>query len=261
MDIQVQDYLRQAASRARTVEQIGTFLATFTHEDSNPYLNYAIPDRGATPLREEIDALIDAFRRHHRTPRLEYVPGLAPSVEPALTEAGFVAEGRIPLMVYARGTERSLPVPPGIEIIVPRSDEELFGMISAQNEAYGGPPPTEAQVARRHGFTEAGGISIFARSSVTHEPAGGGLCDVPFNGIAELTSVGVRPSFRGLGIAGAMTVRLTQEALAAGTTTIFLMAAIDVEVRLYTRAGFSIVGEVLLISVPDMAGAADEKQA
>src|SRR5919198_4606718 len=105
----IQAYLRVAAPRGRDSERIGPFLATFNRDSDNPYLNYAIPDDGATPSADDVAALVNAYRARARKPRLEYVSSLAPAVEPALLAAGFEVEGRLPLMVYRGGEERPWP--------------------------------------------------------------------------------------------------------------------------------------------------------
>jgi ribosomal protein S18 acetylase RimI-like enzyme len=249
LDSHIQTYLRGAASRAREVEKIGPFLATFSPGDDNPYLNYAIPDDGAEPSSEDVAALVDAYRRHNRTPRLEYLPGLAPNVEAALLSGGFVVEGRLPLMVYVPGGEQEVLVPAGIELVVPTTDDDVWAMLVAQNEAYGGSAPTVEQVESQRAFLAAGGLGILARNAETGEPAGAGGCTVPANSTTELVAVGVRDEYRRRGIAAAMTDRLVRDALAAGVTTVFLMAAHEAEARIYSRVGFSRIGEVLHISM------------
>src|SRR5438477_10225056 len=109
----IQSYLRVAAPRGRDHEQIGPFLATYNRLDDNPYLNYAIPDDGATPSPADVAALVNAYRARARKPRLEYIPSLAPEVESVLLDAGFAVEGRLPLMTYVRGVDA--PPPAGIE--------------------------------------------------------------------------------------------------------------------------------------------------
>src|SRR2546421_1398229 len=131
----IQSYLRVAAPRGRDHEQIGPFLATFNREDDNPYLNYAIPDHGAEPDAGDVADLVDAYRARGRKPRLEYVPSLAPAVEPAVLAAAFTVEGRLPLMTY-RGGGGAAP-PAGIELVDAKSDDELRGVAVAQWEAYG----------------------------------------------------------------------------------------------------------------------------
>ncbi len=249
MDASIQAYLRVAASRAREVERIGPFLATFSRSSQNPFLNYAIPDDGAAPSPGDVAALIDAYRRRGLAPRLEYLPGLAPLVEAALLAGGFSIEGRLPLMVCPPGQLRDAPVPAGIEVIAPRSDAELLALLTAQNEAYGEGPPSPAALAEQRASLAAGGIAALARDISTGEPAGGGVCTVPANHTTELAGVGVREKFRRRGIAGALTSRLARDAFAAGITTVFLMAAHEAEARLYARVGFSQTSEALHISL------------
>jgi ribosomal protein S18 acetylase RimI-like enzyme len=250
MDSDIQAYIRGAASLGRDTERIGPFLATFSRRTDNPYLSYAIPDDGAVPSPDDVAALIGAFRRRGRMPRLEYLPSMAPAVEAALVAAGFAVEGRLPLMVCPPGAARDMPAPAGIELIAPRSDADLLAMIAAQNEAYGESAPTTEQVAGQRANLEAGGIAILARDAATGEPAGGGICTAPAGGTTEIAGIGVRPTFRRRGIAGAMTARLVRDAFAAGLSTVFLTPGHDEERRIYERVGFVATSEILHISLP-----------
>jgi ribosomal protein S18 acetylase RimI-like enzyme len=239
--------LRVAAPRGRDHEWIGPFLATFSRVDANPYLNYAIPDNGATPSRSAVDALVDAYRRRERRPRLEYIPSLAPAVEPELVAAGFAVEGRLPLMTFVGG--EYAPPPDGVQLVEAESEEDLRGVASVQWEAYGesGAVPQRAVDGLRRTL-EAGGLVVLARDAETGEAAGGGLCTGPYEGATELTSIGVRERFRRRGIAEAMTRRLARVMEARGNDGVFLMAAGPAEARIYERAGFAIVSEILHIS-------------
>ena len=188
-----------------------------------------------------------AYRRRERKPRLEYVPSLAPEVEPALLAGGFEVEGRLPLMTYDGGADAAAP--DGIELIEARSDDELRGVASVQWEAYGesGALPQRVVEGLRRTL-EAGGVVVLARDEATKEPAGGGLCTGPHEGATELTSIGVRNSFRRRGIAEAMTRWLAREMRSRGNDGVFLMAAGEREARIYERAGFATVSEILHIS-------------
>jgi ribosomal protein S18 acetylase RimI-like enzyme len=243
----IQSYLRVAAPRGRESERIGPFLATFSRHSDNPYLNYAIPDDGAEPADGEVAALVEAYRARLRRPRLEYVAGLAPAVEPALVAAGFTAEGRLPLMVYCGDGEESVVA--GIELVTARSDEELRGVAAVQWEAYGesGPLPEHAVGSLRANLANDG-VVVLARHPATREPVGGGLCTGPHDGATELTSIGVRERFRRRGIAEAMARRLAQELHARGIDCVFLMAAGEAEARIYERAGFATISTILHIS-------------
>ncbi|MEH1997156.1 GNAT family N-acetyltransferase [Nostoc sp.] len=72
---------------------------------------------------------------------------------------------------------------------------------------------------------------------------------MPLNQTTEIAGIGVIPSFRRRGVAGALTTRLVQEAFNTGVTVAFLMAAHEAEERIYKRAGFSTIGEILHISL------------
>jgi ribosomal protein S18 acetylase RimI-like enzyme len=249
-DSDIQRYIRSGVCRGRETEQIGPFLATFSHRSDNPYLNYAIPDESAVPSRAMVTALVAAYQRRGRVPRLEYLPSLAPAVEAALLDSGFVVEGRLPVMVCTPGTARDLPAPLGIELVSPRTDDDVLAMITAQNEAYGDPAPGRDEVKARQANLAAGGLAILAREMATGEPAGGGICDVPQEGITELAGVGVRAAFRRRGIAGALTSQLTRDAFSRGVRIVFLTPAHDAEERIYARAGFCRASAQLHISLP-----------
>ena len=246
----IQAYLRKAASLGRIAEHIGPFLATVSPDTENLYLNYAIPDDGAVPTPSDVEALIAFYERHKRRPRLEYSSTLAPAVEAALVAGGFSVEMLSPLMVYPPAHINEIPTPAGIELLIPQSEEELHGMSVAQAEAYGESPGPRTQdvVEKQRAFLDAGGLSVFAREISSGEPAGGGVCTIPFDHTTELAGIGVRPSFRRRGIAGAMTAWLAQKAIEAGTRTVFLMAAGEAEARIYARAGFEQIGNMLHIS-------------
>jgi ribosomal protein S18 acetylase RimI-like enzyme len=245
----IQAYLRASAGRVRETERIGPFVATFDRESDNPYLSYAVPDDGAAPSAGEVDDLVGAYQRRARTPRLEYLAAAAPAVEGALITGGFAVEGRLAVMTCTLDALVELPAPEGFELVLPRSDEEVLALVSAQGEAYGGflsGPAEDAARMRRN--LAAGGIAVLARAIRSGQAAGGGMCSAPEDGIAEIASVGVRAAFRRRGIAGAVVARLTREGFAAGIGLPFLTPESEAEERIYARAGYRRVSEVLHIS-------------
>jgi GNAT superfamily N-acetyltransferase len=242
----IQDALRHQAPRGRDTERIGPFLATFTREIDNPYLNYAIPDEGGSASPADVGALVAAYRARDRKPRLEYIPSTAPEIEPVLLDAGFEIEGRLPLMTCV---EAHVAIPGGIELVPPQSEEEFLGVAQVQWEAYGEPEPLpQRAIDGLRRTADNGGVVMLARDAKTGEPAGGGLCVAPHDGVTELTSIGVRKAFRRRGVAAAMAGWLAQAALDRGLS-VFLMAMGADEARIYSRAGFVEHGEVLHISV------------
>ena len=245
----IQATIRAAACRGRDSERAGPFLATFDREDDNPFLNYAIPDAGSTPRPDEVRALVAGYRERARRPRLEYLPSLAPDVEPVLLAEGFEIEGRLPLMISTEAAGGSPPAVDGIELVSPSSEEDYRAAASVQWEAYEGRGSVpEREIAGLRRAAVAGGVVVLARDARTHEPAGAGLCTGPHEGYTELTSVGVRPTFRRRGIAAAMAGWLAREAFARNVSGVFLMALGEAEARIYARAGFTPTSEVLHIS-------------
>ncbi len=248
LDANIQQYLRAVTARGRDIERIGPFQATFSRSSTNPFLNYAIPDIDAEPSAHEVEQLIRAYQGRGLHPRLEYITTCAPRVEAPLVAAGFVTAGRLALMTCRSGDERELPVPPGIELVRPHGDEELFDLRTVQHEAYGDPePPNRGDVEGVAANLSAGGMAVLARVPETREPVGAGEYTPALQGFSELTSVAVRSRFRRQGIAAAMTAWLLRVAFDAGVVVPFLMAE-EAEERIYTRAGFRTTTRILHIS-------------
>jgi ribosomal protein S18 acetylase RimI-like enzyme len=249
MTVEIQRYLRAMVARREANERIGPFLAAYDPHSDNLYRNYAIPDDGAAPTPGDVRALIAAFERRGRTPRLEYVPAVAPAVEAALVEAGFVAEGHYPLMTVTAETARELPVPTGIRLLLASGDDELLAVATVQGIAYDeSAVPTEHDVARLRATLGSGGVVGLARDVATGRPVGAGICSTPIDGVTEVAAIGVVPEYRRRGVAGALTSLLVRAAFAAGATAPFLMPATEEGGRIYARAGFVRVSEILMIS-------------
>ncbi len=101
-------------------------------------------------------------------PRLEYLPALAPEVEPALLAAGFVVEARIPMMVCRPAGALPQPAPDGVDLLVPRTDEDFAGLIAAQREAFGEDEPvSDAAVERLRRTVADGALAVLARDTPT----------------------------------------------------------------------------------------------
>ena len=251
MTTQIQGYLRAMAARREESERVGPFIAAYDAHSDNLYRNYAIPDDGAEPTTDDVRALIEAFERRRRTPRLEYVPTVAPAVEAALLAAGFVVEGHYPLMTVSAETARDLPQPPGIALLLATTDDDLLAVATVQSIAYEEPAaPTEHDVARLRGTLDGGGIVALARDAASGEPVGAGMCSTPIDGVAEVAAIGVVPEYRRRGVAGALTALLVRAAIEAGIIAPFLMPATEEGGRIYTRAGFARVSEIMMISRP-----------
>lgn len=245
-DQQVHAYLR--ALTASRSHRIGPFLAAFDDHDAGLFRNYAIPDDDAQPTPGQVVDLIAAFTEFGRTPRLEYIPGLCPAVEPALIDAGFVPERRLPVMTFAPSDPVAMPVIAEIEVRLATTDEQLSQVAEAQNDAYGQAVTTDHDVARLRRTIQGGGLVAVAVDMTTGFGVGGGLCAPPHDGVSELAAIGVRAAYRRRGIATALTVLLTQTCPGVGITTPFLTPAGEAEQRMYHAAGYRPVIEMLHIS-------------
>ena len=218
-----------------------------TRRSVNPWLNYAIPDDDAVPSTEDVSGLTALYRARQLQPRLEYIPSCAPAVEAILVANGYQVENRLSLMVYQPGSEREPPSPAWVSLSLARSMEEFAAVRRVQHEGYGDPtPPTGADVESLAASITAGGLAILA--SKADEPIGAGQYTPPHAGLVEVTSLAVREQHRRRGVAGALTTALTRAALQAGARP-FLMADAD-EVRIYARAGYQRIGEILTVGLP-----------
>jgi hypothetical protein len=243
----IQSYLRTSIQAWRDCELIGPFLASFSRSSSNPFRNYAIPVNCADPSDADVRALVKVYRDRGLAPRLEYIPDLAPAVQPALLRAGFSIENRLALMEPAHTLSGEQPVPAGFELILPTTGIELLGVRIVQYEAYGGPePPGPSDVESLHRALEAGGWAVLAQTASSALPAGAGEYSPPFGGVTEITGVGVRPQYRRRGLAMAMTGWLIRKALEHEIPNTFLMAA-EAEKPIYARVGLVAHGQVLIL--------------
>ncbi len=237
----LQSHMRRAAAAGRLTEQVGPFLATFSPDSANPYLNYAIPDDGARPSSSDVDALTEAYAQRDLLPRVEFMAEIAPAAEQALLVAGWSVERRIPVMLCPPGSAVATPVPAGVELLVPGTDEEIRGMLVAQYEAFGEPadiPDTE--VAKTRERVRAGGFAVLA--TVAGEPAGGGVAETIVDGTTEVAGIAVREAYRRRGIGAAVTAFLTAAVHDAGARTVFLTPAGVPQQRMYARVGYAPAG-------------------
>lgn len=245
-DLRVHAYLR-ALVGARA-ERVGPFLASIDDHDAGLFRNYAVPDDGAEPTLDEIESMAAVFTDRGRTPRLEYLPGPCPRVEPALLAAGFSQERRLPVMTCRPADAIAKAVGGEIELVLATADEQLRQAAEAQNDAYGQPETTEHDVARLRGTVDGGGLVALALDRDTGRGVGGGLCAPPHEGISELAAIGVRARYRRRGIAAALCVLLTRACPTVGITTPFLTPAGEAEERIYRAAGYEPATEMLHIS-------------
>lgn len=239
----LQSHIRRAAAAGRTTERVGPFLATFTPQSTNPFLNYAVPDDGARPTPDDVAGLTAAYRRRDLVPRLEFLAATAPDAEAVLRAAGYEVERRIPVMLCPPDALRVAPPPAGIELVVPKSDVDFEGMLTAQHEAFDDPATPDVTGARES--LARGGFRVYARDASTGEPVGGGVAEPVVDGTTEVAGIAVRVPYRRRGAGAAITAWLTAAVHEQGAHTVFLTPAGTDEQRLYARIGYQAADDML----------------
>ncbi|NEB36966.1 GNAT family N-acetyltransferase [Streptomyces sp. SID14515] len=249
----VQDYARTLTLRSPDHYRVGPFTVRHNPGWELKYANYAIPDREAEPTADEVAALVEAFRRRERLPRLEFLPAWAPAVEPALLAAGFTVENRAPLLACGREDLRTPSPVDGLRIMVPGTEAEFTDAARVQHHGFGGEGEPES------GTTDwlraaAAGDGVAALAVLDGTPAGAGGCSVAVDGLSELAGLAVAASFRRRGVGAALSAWLTERALDQGCRAVWLEPGdADVE-RIYTGIGYRRIGEKVNISLDPAAG-------
>ncbi|MDG4859562.1 GNAT family N-acetyltransferase [Streptomyces sp. T-3] len=260
MDIDVQSFAVANLRRRPAATEVGGFIAGFDPATTSPYINYATPLPGACPSSGDVAALVDAFRERGLTPRLEFAPDGAPAVEQALRRAGFTTEAVHEYLVCTPATLTVPPLPgtvrPGAGLVpsqveVPCTDEDFAAVDAALSEAFAGEFAASAEgAARLRRIEECGGAVRFVPA-----PGGGcagaASCSAPAVGTAELAGVGTRPTFRGRGIAAAVTAALSEVMFARGARSVWLEYGGEGSRRVYERVGYRPHGTRLYMTTDD----------
>ncbi|MDG3003744.1 GNAT family N-acetyltransferase [Paludisphaera mucosa] len=227
----------------------GVFTIQHDRDDANIYRNYAVPDDGSEPDDAAVAGLIALFVELNRTPRLEYIPELAPALLSRLEAGGFRIERETPLLSCSPSV---LPAPYPIGLEWPAA-EDLAGLEEAariQNEAFGATETTQSDVERLRQMVLRGGAVALIRDAETGAGLGSGVFTPPIASVAEIAAVAVRAAARGRGIGSSLAASLGRRAIEQGVDCPFLMASPEDEKGIYRRAGYTSFGRVLHISIP-----------
>jgi GNAT superfamily N-acetyltransferase len=243
---QASAYFRAQISSGPTAIRVGPFWIQYDADDDNPFRNYAFPDEGATIEQADIDELLRHFMAINRIPRFEYLPALVPSLAGALLRLGFAEERSTPLMAADPGSFDPTPRSSGVTYRLAKSKTDFAAAAQLQNLAYEAGAATDIDVKRLQGTAHRGGGVAIAE--IEDSVAGSGLFTAPKAGMSEIAAVGVAPLFRRRGIGGDMVSFLVATAMQTGVNIPFLMAAGDMEARIYEGRGLRSFGNVLHIS-------------
>lgn len=246
MDLRIQrSVVANLRNRPNPVET-GPFVLGLDLSTDSPHINYATPVPGIEITAGDVRGLVRAFG--DLKPRLEYVVSCAPDLEKLLLDDGFTVESRNEYLICEPGTLAVPPAPAGFELFEPATDDEFAGMISAQNEAFGGEfSSTPADVERYRRNAAKGAVQVAARTT-DGEYAGGGTAVAPNEGLSEVGGIAVRPQFRRRGLAGAITAAITERLFARGGDVAWLEASGEDSWRVYERVGFRAAGQRLYIA-------------
>ncbi|MFZ0666206.1 MAG: GNAT family N-acetyltransferase [Acidimicrobiales bacterium] len=252
-------YVRRYAEQQREVERTGPFLATFGRHSNGPYLNYAVPDDGAVPTRTDIERLVSLYEERDLRPRVELVRSLSPSADFELRQSGFELDGSFPLMACTSESMRQVVHPGSVRIVLGYTKNDIRGILEVRRQVFEEPDRvTQAEVTRTRYGIDSGAIAAMAVDSSTGEGLGSGESLVPYDGVTELTSIGVLESHRRRGIGASLTAALTRAALAAGADIVYLTAANEEGARIYDQVGYLLVGEFRHLGYYKQTLASDE---
>lgn len=246
----LEGYMRHTAGLGRETIEIPPFVIFIDPGDPLRFFNYAHPlepiagdlEFLTSRLAEPLTTLRAVFSSRERTPRFEFVEEFAPDLGAALAAAGFTREGRYPLLVCDPQSYRAAPIVRGLEIqqlTVDSRSGELRDFLSVERQGFGHrvtEEVTEEDCEDLRDDIRQGGLAFLARCS--GQPAGIASCSVSWHGLTELTGITTLPTYRGRGIATAISAAAAQAALGSGVEAAFLTAG-DVQAgRVYQKVGF-----------------------
>ncbi|MFN8493034.1 MAG: GNAT family N-acetyltransferase [Caldilineaceae bacterium] len=250
----LQAYLRHSADQQYEAVAVPPFTLFFRPSDPLRFFNYAIPDAPITAdVQAALTTLKNIFTARNRQPRFEFIQEYTPALAPALVSAGFVEEGRYPMMVCTPETFQVAPVVPDFTIVqlTPASAlDEVRTFLTTQRLGF---EPTNTELVIDQAVQEAHkrmGRNRCFLGYYAGQPATVGVFTVPHAGVTEITSIATIEKFRRRGLASALTAHVTGAAFAQGVEIACLSAADEDAGRMYQQVGFRTVATMLAYSVP-----------
>lgn len=242
----IQSQLRASAAEAYDAVAIPPFTCFVNPDDPAPGYNYAIPDEPLTgDPGAALDDLAAFYRARDRAPRFEFLDDYAPGLSAALAGRGYRLEMRSYLMTC---TPAEATHPPSLpDVVVRRLTDasplsDFQALMTVQSRSFGpadapAAAPTDAETFRRR-FA----ATTFFVAELDGMIVSGGAYTPPSDGVTEVVGIATLPAFRGRGIAGLLTARITADAFAAGVDLAFLTAGDEKAGRVYGRVGYRPAG-------------------
>lgn len=260
------DAFCDAAPRQRArAEAIGSLMLFVPVGPGFPY--YARPrlaPRGAV-TKGDVRA-VRARQRELLIPEsFEWIEQVAPEMAAAAVSSGLHAHAHPLLVLGSLAAAPAVPSRLSVRVLGP-DDPDLVLAWSVPAVAFGHPGTAigEAGVTERDKVAanhDAGspellrerlrtGQSVLAGAIGPNGPLAAGSYQL-YDGVAEITGIGVLPASRRRGLGAAVTYVLAADALARGASVVFLSAYDATVARVYTRLGFRQVGTAMIAEPPE----------
>jgi RimJ/RimL family protein N-acetyltransferase len=256
-------FLAAMSTGARRVET-AAFSVHLWPEPDPFYRNVAVPTRRPADWTPAIAAMRHAFSTVDRLPRLEFIEERWPDLAAALSEAGFVAASRMPVMIALDRSSAARPVECSSDWQVIHLDGSsasgiLERYLEAANAAFGQPLAPAAR--RREALLLASelaagrcriGIIVNGTGDLVAGAGLIGIARLPIENsepvpIAELAGVWTSAAHRGRGLASLVTTALLDR-FGASHGVAWLGAKGERSAALYSRLGFRAIGHQRIFS-------------
>lgn len=221
---------------------VGSPFTIFLHQhDTRAAASTAVPNSSThANWLTALQAVKNSFHQHQRTARVEFLDALAPTLIPALAQAGFVQTGAATVVVCTPDTYRPAPTMPGLSSVILARDlspEDID--INLHTSELGFDPfnprarHTEAQLFQETLMTDRAFLLRLHR-----QPVAAGMFAEIHQGVTELVGVTTLPQFRRRGFAAYLTGYMTQVAFARQVDLAFIICDDDDVVNVFRHVGY-----------------------
>lgn len=244
MIVDLQDYLRDAATKSYQAVPCQPFTLFFHPNDALIFFNYGIPDTRRTgDISASLPAVREIFVSRGRRTRFEFIEEYCPQLAAELKDSGFEEESRLHLMLCSR--EAFVPARPhdGLQIIRvsgQSSTADARDFLTTRSRGFEGNAATAASLSEAKRFLDGiarNGTSHFL-ARVNGRAVGVASYSTPMRGFTEIAGIAILEDYRGRGAGSALTSFALHAAFEAGVRVGFLSAADDNAGRIYQRLGF-----------------------
>lgn len=253
--VRILDYLHAQARHKCEVIGVSPFNLYLHLESSAPEDNVAIAGLSTDQVSDTvITRLSHFFEKRKRTPRIQFLDRLAPTLETALTAAGYTMDLKLPVLSCRPEWLCNVAGGPTLEItmVTDRSSDELLAEAWTLNALGFDSKAKAATLSDIQAFRPmlSGGRAFSAH--LDGIGVGAGMFNALQMGVAELVGITTLLPYRRQGIATVLTSAITAAAFESGADLAFLVAASPEASRVYLRVGYQFRGHlVTFMKLPD----------